>query len=206
MKKILLLLLIPISLFWVYNIPTVNMFVEMITLNAIETTELTVDKNTLTMSWIINTQTPNQFKNTFKAHPNIDTLIMKNVPWSMDDEANLEISSWIAEKKLTIILEKDSEIASGGTDFFLAGNKRIIHDWAKIGVHSRSTIDTQASDLPKDDETHTPYIEYYEKLGFTKKQSEDFYFYTIQAAPADDIHWMTNNEIKKYNVATQIIQ
>lgn len=206
MKKILLFLVILISLFWVYNIPTVNMFAQMITLNLIETTELTVNKNVLIMNGEINSQTPKQLKDIFKTHPDINTIVMKNIPGSLDDEANLEISSWIAKKELTIILEKDSEIASGGTDFFLAGNKRIIYNWAKIWVHSWSTMESQASNLPKDDASHLPYIEYYQKLGFTKKQSEDFYFYTIYAAPANDIHWMTNDEIKKYNVANQIIK
>jgi hypothetical protein len=32
----------------------------------------------------------------------------------------------------------------------------------------------------------------------TQKESEDFYYFTINAAPIKDIYWMTNEELIKY--------
>ena len=34
----------------------------------------------------------------------------------------------------------------------------------------------------------------------------DFYFHTLSAAPFDDIHWMSDEEIKKWKVATKFIE
>ena len=31
----------------------------------------------------------------------------------------------------------------------------------------------------------------------------DFYWFTLEAAPADDIHWMSRDEMETYAVVTQ---
>ena len=33
--------------------------------------------------------------------------------------------------------------------------------------------------------------------------AEDFYWFTLNAADADDIHWMTRTEMKRYKMLTQ---
>jgi len=44
------------------------------------------------------------------------------------------------------------------------------------------------------------YIEYYISVGFTQKEANDFYYFTLNAAPAEGIHWMTDEEIIQYKV------
>lgn len=95
-------------------------------------------------------------------------------------------------------------IASGGTDFFLAGMKRTKGKNTRIGVHSWADgLGKTATDYPKGDQNHEPYINYYESIGMTRQQAEAFYYFTINAATAENIHWMTDAEIAKYKMLTQ---
>ncbi len=180
--------------------------VSVLYLNLKTTTHLEVVENKLHIDGLINNRTPKQIRSVFAGHPQIDTIVMKNVPGSIDDEANLEILSWLAKKQLTTVLTSDSMVASGGTDFFLVGDTRIVEDGAEIGVHSWGddlSGDT-ATDFPVGHELHLPYIEFYMQIGFSRRQAEDFYYFTINAAPSDDIHWMTPDEIRKYGIETPV--
>ena len=71
-----------------------------------------------------------------------------------------------------------------------------------MGVHSWSDGVVEAADLPRDHPDHQLYISYYQDIGFSAQWAEDFYFFTINAAPADDIHWMTSAEIAQYEMTT----
>lgn len=191
---------------FIISLPTLVTIGEVTLLNATQLTQLDVRGNTLIMNNEINSKTPEQFREVFTKYPEIDTIIMKEVPGSLDDTANLEIASWIAKKWLTIKLEKDSFIASGGTDFFLAGKNRIIQDGAQIWVHAWAGGSKTAKDFPVGHEYHIPYIDYYTAIGWPKDQAEAFYYFTINAAPASDMHIMTKEELEKYNIATEFIQ
>jgi len=171
-------------------------------MNLKETTKFEVDGDKLYMDGIINTKTPDQLKKVISENPKVKTIVMGNVPGSIDDEANLPMSNWVREKGLNTYLTKDSSIASGGTDFFLAGNKRTMEDGAKIGVHSWSdSLGKEAKDIPKDSDEHEMNRKYIEEM----LGKDDFYWYTIYAAPADGMHLMEKDEILKYNMLTEPI-
>ena len=112
------------------------------------------------------------------------------------------------QRGTNIHLLDDGLIASGGTDFFLAGARRTKGTNTRIGVHSWAGEDDDgnsvtATDFPEGHEYHLPYIEYYVSVGFSQQEAEDFYYFTINAASADDIHWMTDQEIAQYGLLTQ---
>jgi len=91
-------------------------------------------------------------------------------------------------------------VGCDGTDFFLAGARRVAAEGARIGVHSWSTGEgMEATEFPMDSTEHDRYLEYYREMGIP----EDFYWFTIQAAPADDMHYMTAEEIALYNILTE---
>lgn len=183
-------------------VPQFRMTAEIIILNSINTSRFEVEGDKLYMSGEINSKTPKVLKKVISENPQVKTIVMLEVPGSLNDEANIPMAKWVREKGLNTHLTKNSDIASGGTDFFLAGNKRTMEDGAKIGVHSWSdSFGKEAKDIPKkhpDHEMNREYIE--DMLG-----KDDFYWYTIYAAPADDIHYMTNEEILKYNMLTEAI-
>ena len=93
-------------------------------------------------------------------------------------------------------------IASGATDMFFAGNKRIIDVGAEVGIHSWSDGTNSATSFPVGHANHLPYINYYVAMGLSQVDSESFYYYTINAAPANSIHNMTEGEIEQYKLRT----
>jgi len=164
----------------------------------------TQDANTAIMDGVIDSDTPIHWENFITANPNIANLIMKDCPGSDDNEANLEAARKIREQGVSIHLPADAEIASGAVDLFLAGTIRTRDAGSKIGVHAWSDgRNKEATDFPVGDEEHQSYIDYYIEMGFSQAEAAVFYYFTINAAPASDIHWMTDAEIAQYKLLTQ---
>lgn len=206
MKKKIVGILLIIFIFIsgiIYFVPDARLMFYVVYYNTIKSsTEFTVDGELLYMNGYICSKTPEQLKKVIAKNPEIETIVMKKVTGSLDDESNFPMAEWVRENGLNTYLTKNSEVASGGTDFFLAGNKRTIENGAKIGVHSwRDTSGVEAKDLPKDHPDYEMNRNYIEKM----LGKDDFYWYTIYAAPADGMYYMSNEEILKYNMITEPI-
>ncbi len=158
-----------------------------------------VKGNTAFMTGVITAQTPATVLQLLFEYPNVTTIEMITVPGSIDDVANLRASLYVHKFGLITKLNANSSVASGGTDFFLAGKQRIVEKGAKIGVHSWGGGNVAATDVPKDDPVHQKYLDYYEIVGIPA----EFYWYTLEAAPANNIHLMTEEEIEIYKVRTE---
>ncbi len=130
--------------------------------------------------------------------PRIQTLNINVIEGSSDDEVNLQLSRKIHDKGINTHLNKGALIASGGVDLFLSGNKRTASDpEPKIGVHSWGSSDgMEGSLLPKSHPLHEEYLSYYRYIDI----NPEFYWYTLEAASAEDIHWMNATEIATYHV------
>lgn len=161
--------------------------------------EKSTTKDTLFMKGVIYSNTHKDIKKVLSSNDQITTLVMIDVPGSIDDEVNLKASKEIRKYGINTYIPKNGMVASGGTDMFLAGQKREAHLSAKLGVHSWSGGDSVALDFPQNHTEHEKYLKYYEDMNIPA----DFYWYTLKAAPADSIHWMTSQEMKKYRVLTQ---
>ena len=146
------------------------------------------------MTGTIDGTTPDRVASLIAEHPDVRSIVMRDVPGSVNDEANLEAAREVRDAGLSTHLLADSVIASGGTDFFLAGVVRTIEPGARIGVHSWGGGEWEALDLPRDHEAHRPYLDYYGDMGIPA----DFYWFTLEAAPADGIHWMTAEELETF--------
>lgn len=160
-----------------------------------------LDTTTALMDGVIGSNTPQHWENFIQAFPSTTMLIMKECPGSDDDTANLQVARSLRAKGLHIHLPADAEIASGAVDFFLAGTKRTRDAGSKLGVHSWSDGgNKEATDFPVGHANHQPYIQYYEEMGFSQADAEAFYYFTINAAPAEGIHWMSDTEISQYKL------
>lgn len=159
------------------------------------------DNTTAIVDGVIDSNTPAHWDNFIAAFPDTDRLIMKDCPGSSDDIANLEASRKIRNQNLTIHLPADAEIASGAVDMFLAGTTRTRESGSKIGVHSWADGNNNvATDYEVGHEMHQPYIDYYLEMGFSQEDAEAFYYFTINIATHDEIHWMTDEEIEQYKL------
>lgn len=137
-------------------------------------TAFTVAGNEAKMNGIIDGNTPARVRALLTNFPAVDTIVLDNVPGS------------------------DVDVSSGGVDFFLAGAVRTIEpDVCEVGVHSWSGGGvTDASTLPRGDRRHLLYLSYYRDIGI----SEDFYFFTLGAADANDIYNMDDTDIALFGM------
>jgi hypothetical protein len=159
------------------------------------------NKTTAYMKGVIYAETHNDIKRLFNDNPEVKTLVLEDVPGSIDDEVNLAASFEIHKRGIATHIPADGFVASGGTDMFLAGVQRTIEPGAKLGVHSWAGLFVTATDFEKSAEEHQPYLDYYRDINIP----ENFYWYTLEAAPAEGIHWMTMAEIQQYHVVTSLV-
>ncbi len=152
---------------------------------------------------VIGSTTPSVVQDLIDNHPSVTTIVMYACPGSEDDQSNLQASQLIHNAGYKMYLPIDGWIASGAVDMFVAGSIRVIDaTFDPVGVHSWSDGVNEATDFPVGHVNHLPYINYYVSVGFTQQEAEDFYYFTINAAPAAGIHWMTQVEMNQYKIRT----
>ena len=155
---------------------------------------------TISIDGEINSNTLLAFEEVLDQNPNTRWLVFYEAPGSSDDEVNLQVGQRLHQEGIHTRVASGGSIASGAVDLFLAGDLRILEANAQVGVHSWSTGTREATDFPVDSEEHQPYIQYYQSIGMSEQLASDFYFFTINAAPAADIHWMTEAELTRYEI------
>lgn len=139
-----------------------------------------------------------KFKKFLEENPSVRTCVLEDIPGSANDEWNVKACLLLHNHGMNTELKSYSEIASGGVDLFISGNKRTIGQGAKIGVHSWTDGKKEGSEYPRDSEEHEIFLDFFEEI----KMDTSFYWFTLRAASADDIHWMTQNEIEGYKLET----
>ncbi|MCV6547917.1 MAG: alpha/beta hydrolase [Cohaesibacter sp.] len=146
----------------------------------------------------IDSGTMERFLEISHRYPKAKTLVLQQIEGSIDDEANLSFSRYIHDEGFATLVPGDGLVASGGTDLFLAGRERLLESGACVGVHSWGWDDDQGKDFPKDAPEHQDYLDYYKHIGIPA----DFYWYTLDIASADDMHWMSAQEVMRYGMAS----
>lgn len=157
------------------------------------------DGTALVVNGVVDSTTPDAFSAVLADHPDIDTLILQQIDGSADDDANLTFSAQVRAAGLNTHVPADGMIASGGTDLFLAGVRRTLAPGACVGVHSWSDGTADGRDLPRDDPSHQLYLTYYADMGI----DPNFYWFTLNAAAAADMHWTTAAEATRHGLTTQ---
>ncbi|MFK7834917.1 MAG: hypothetical protein AB8B60_01740 [Sulfitobacter sp.] len=158
-----------------------------------------VEGNRLFMSGEITPRTPDSFEAAIEAHPQVDTVVLMDMPGSVDEFAVHDLGYFIRDIGLNTHLTPQSEIYSGAVDVFLAGNRRTMTCCAVIGVHDWADARREGSSYPRNSEAHDANVTYFEDM----LGSDAFYWFTLQAAPSDEIHVMTKSELQRYGVLTQ---
>ena len=159
----------------------------------------TVEGKVATMSGTITGSTPGRFLRVLLEHRDVNELVLAFVPGSMNDEANGALLDLAHQSGVTIRVPRGGSTASGGADLLLAGKRRIVEQGAMVGIHSWSGEGVEGRDLPKDHESHAFYVNRFAALGIDPA----FYWRTLEAAPADGMHYMTEDEIHQFGVRTE---
>jgi|GEM_PF-691366 len=197
---IFVLLMIVAVILYKFN-PTINLITKVTLMNMKKITEFEVRNTEVYMNNIINSKTYKQFKTIMETNPQVTTLIEEKVNGSINDDTMIKLAYYIRKKGLNTKLLSYSAIDSGGVDLFLAGVERTMEKGAHIGVHSWSDGIKEATDFPKSAEEHEQNRKYIEDM----LGKDDFYWFTIHAAPANNIYEMSEEEIKKYGLLTKPI-
>ncbi len=160
--------------------------------------------DTIEMRGVIDAETPELLSTTLMSSPSAKNLQLVSVPGSVDDDSSLEaLHTVIRQADLVTVVPSDGLVASGGTDLFLMGRRREIQPGACVGVHTWTAgifgvgVQTGAS-LPRESEEHGLYLEFYEQIGI----DQEFYWFTLAAADTEDMHWMSPDEINRFNLST----
>lgn len=153
--------------------------------------------------------TPSRVQAFISNYPNVTTLVFMSMPGSEDDDANLIAARALRNRGYTTFLpavqayDTDAFIASGAVDMFLSGTTRVIDIDGEVGVHAWAEGNgTSATDYPVGHAVHQSYIDYYVEMGFSQADAEAFYYFTINAASANDIHNMSEAELEQYRLRT----
>jgi hypothetical protein len=131
-------------------------------------------------------------------NPQVDTLVFVDMPGTRDVTSNYRLARTIRQAGLKTELRGDSRIASGAVDLFLAGTDRRVACGARIGVHAWGGTGFGAQTAVWDN--HRGYSrDFLSDMGV----DPDFYDFRTAAAGTDDIHWMSEAEVDRWNMATE---
>ncbi|MBX2800125.1 MAG: hypothetical protein KTR31_20775 [Myxococcales bacterium] len=161
--------------------------------------EFEVEGTVAIMTGELDEDAPSIVRDLLEDNPQLETIVLQDVPGSVDDVAALEAARLVRGAGLRTHVPSDGEIASGGVDFFLAGTHRVVDEGGRVGVHSWNEGRIEGSSLPRSNPEHDLYLDYYAEMGL----DEDFYWFVLDAANSRDIHWMTRTELEEHGVVTQ---
>lgn len=164
-------------------------------------TTLEVKGDKAFLNGTLGARTYQQVSTLIKNHPEVKTIVLEKVPGSINDAVNMHTGRIIRAAGLTTEVTSKSIIASGGVDIFCAGKQRIIAKGAQLGIHSWGGEGISADDLSKDHPAHQYQLEYF-TMCLGPKIGPAFYFKTLSSATADDIYWMTQEDLEYWNLAT----
>lgn len=175
------------------------------TLSGMGASKIQIKGDEAFLSGDLGTITYHQIKEMIVMHPEVKTLVLTQISGSVNDAVNMHTGRLVHEAGLNTKVLKNSEIASGGVDLFCAGNKRIVEQGAKVGIHSWCCLnDLTAAEIPENHPAHEGQIEFF-TMALGPDIGPKFYFHTLTAAPFDGIHWMSDDDIIKWQVATEFI-
>jgi len=159
----------------------------------------TPDGDRLIADGVIDGRALEDFRIALQENSNVQTLVLRHVPGSADDDANLQLGRIVNAMGLETVVPNGGLVASGGTDLFLAGTARRIEGDACVGIHAWADTDYRsARNAPKDLPVHRTYLRYYEDIDIAPA----FYWYTLEAADAQEMHWMSPAEQERFEMAT----
>lgn len=162
---------------------------------------LNIVDNTAILNGTLGTKTYIQIDELTKNNSNVDTLILQAIDGSINDDINMHTGRLIRQAKLTTVVPANGDINSGGVDLFAAGFKREYNKGGKVGVHSWCCVSGKSAHLlNKDDEAHGAQLTYFREI-LGKELGPEFYYFTINAAPASSIYIMTPAELIKYLIS-----
>ncbi len=110
-----------------------------------------------------------------------------------------EASRMLSEYHLATHVPANGFVSPGAIDFFIAGWKRTVEEGAQLAVGSWFDGAHYGVDLPRHNSLHFGYLKWYREHGIP----EDFYWFSLTAAPKGQQHILTRDEMLRFNIITE---
>jgi hypothetical protein len=147
-------------------------------------------------------------KQLIQDHPQVETLVFKNMPGTQDAMTNLRLARTIRAAGLNTHLERGSFIASGAVDLFLAGAERTMECGALIGVHTHYVLQGGGG-VVRGKSFHPGNTGYDSMRVHSEKFLEDmgidpgFYLFTREAALPEELYYLKPDDIRSFDLLTE---
>lgn len=159
-----------------------------------------VKENTAYISGILGSDLVQQLSDMVRKNPNVTDIVLVDVPGSVDQQATMEGARLIRRLGLNTHIASTGYVLSGGVDLFLGGVKRSIGAGAGVGVHAWSDgTRIKAVNLNEADPIHATYVNFYLEMGVPER----FYWFSLDAAPADRVYFLSPEEVYDFELATE---
>lgn len=161
--------------------------------------EIYIEQNMAFISGVLGSDLPEQLSDMVRQSPNVQTLVLVDIPGSIDQEATMQAARLIRRLGLNTHIARTGYVLSGGVDLFLGGVKRNIGPGAGLGVHSwYDQLGIEPEELNLADPIHATYVNFYLEMGVPER----FYWFSLDAAPAERIYFMSPEEIYDFQLVT----
>ncbi|RBO80060.1 alpha/beta hydrolase [Marinomonas aquiplantarum] len=161
---------------------------------------LEVEENTAYLSGVLDSNLVVDLTDFLAEHPNVTDLVLVDVPGSIDQQATMDSARLIRRLGLNTHIAPTGYVLSGGVDLFLGGIERTIGAGAGVGIHAWSDgTRINASSANVADPIHATYVNFYLEMGVPER----FYWFSLTAAPADRVYFLSPEEVYDLQLATQ---
>jgi len=176
----------------------------------------TVDGDRIIVRGTLGPTTPARLQAALDDNPDARTLVMTNVPGTVDSVESDIAARTIRRANLATCVPDTGFISSGAVEFFLAGSVRrvapnnqgvVVHGWITeqcLPTGECPEVEgaegcVRGADLSMDDPQHEPFLELYRDLGLPS----DFYFWIFDRATSFcQPHFMTDADLEQFSFDT----
>ena len=165
-----------------------------------------VHNGRLHMNGSIFPRTVNRFRTAMNGNPGLKTLVLHDVPGSVDDDAALHLYRAVRSRGLNTHVPADGIVASGGVDLFCAGVFRSADPSSLLLVHPWEDDQIGRGDrVPLNHSAHDFYRSYYREMEI----ADGFYEHTLFAPRTNltrgnisipDMHNMTQADRVRFSL------
>lgn len=166
------------------------------------TSTIRVEGTTAFLQGQLGSGTYAQLEYLLEAHPEVQTLVLEDVPGSLNDDMNLLTGRMLRESGLHAVIPAGGVVASGGVALFVAAEERTIEPGARLGVHAWVIpgVELEPASLSREHPAHRRYLDYFREY---LEHGVEFYFFTLAAAPFEGVHWLDDVEIERFGLRTE---
>ena len=159
-----------------------------------------VSENAAYISGVLDSDLVSELEDLIRNYPNVTDLVLVDIPGSLDQQATMDAARLIRQLGLNTHIARTGYVLSGGVDLFLGGVERTIGAGAGVGVHAWTDgSSVRAAEVNMADPVHASYVNFYLEMGIP----ESFYWFSLSAAPASRIYFLSPEEMYDFEMATQ---